>query len=223
MSNTIISFDKLYYLQSPPETSATMRLCECVENQFCDLVRMERTVICAICRLRVIITSRVPVEWKSSVCAISMKYRKMILIIIIISLGQILLSYIANTFSHAHTRAHARAHALTHPPPTFPIRLSLLDGSLCPTMTKLSPPFRRFRWRWMAIRCFIQINSRVCDAVFAIVFGVFLSRKKISRPIWDANSLHDMLSVDTNSLRHLPRWFSTCSLITPTDLRRIIV
>ena len=38
------------------------------------------------------------------------------------------------------------------------------------------------RWRWrsidrdrltMAGRCFIQINSRVCDAVFAIVLGVF--------------------------------------------------
>ena len=53
----------------------------------------------------VIITSRVPVEGKSSVCAISMNYRKMILIIIIISLGQILLAYIANT-SRTHTQTH---------------------------------------------------------------------------------------------------------------------
>ena len=113
MNNTIISFDKLYYLQSPPETTATMRLCECVENQFCDLVQMERTVICAICRLRVIITSRVPVEWKSSVCAISMKYRKMILIFIIISLGQILLSYITNTL-RTHTHAHPLVHTHSH-------------------------------------------------------------------------------------------------------------
>ena len=43
-------------------------------------------------------TSRVPVEGKSSVCLICiMKYGIIILIIIIISLGEILLSYIANT------------------------------------------------------------------------------------------------------------------------------
>ena len=57
----------------------------------------------------VIIASRVPVEGKSSVCAISMNYRKMILIIIIISLGQILLSYIANT-----SRTHICRHTPTH-------------------------------------------------------------------------------------------------------------
>ena len=43
----------------------------------------------------IMFTSRVPVEGKSSVCVISMKYRIIILIIIIISLGKILLSYIA--------------------------------------------------------------------------------------------------------------------------------
>ena len=42
-----------------------------------------------------------------------MKYRKMILIIIIISLGQILLSYMANT-SRTHACTHARTHACTH-------------------------------------------------------------------------------------------------------------
>ena len=50
----------------------------------------------------IIITSRVPVEGKSSVCVICIKYRIIILIIIIISLGQILLSYISNT-SYTHT------------------------------------------------------------------------------------------------------------------------
>ena len=58
-------------------------------------------------------TSRVPVEGKSSVCLICMKYTIIFLIIIIISLGQILLSYIANT-SRTHARTHARAHARTH-------------------------------------------------------------------------------------------------------------
>ena len=58
-------------------------------------------------------------------CLICMKYRIIILIIIIISLGKISLSYIANT-SRTHACTHARAHTLTltnkhaqpHPPPT---------------------------------------------------------------------------------------------------------
>ena len=64
-------------------------------------------------------TSQVPVEGKSSVCAISMKYMKMITIIIIISLGKILLSYIYGkhtTYTHTHT--HTREHAHTNPPPS---------------------------------------------------------------------------------------------------------
>ena len=58
-------------------------------------------------------TSRVPVEGKSSVCLICMKYKLIILIIIIISLVQILLSYIANT-SRMHACTHARTHVRTH-------------------------------------------------------------------------------------------------------------
>ena len=45
---------------------------------------------------RIISTSRVPVEGKSSVCLICMKYRIIILIIIIISLDKILSSYISH-------------------------------------------------------------------------------------------------------------------------------
>ena len=71
----------------------------------------------------IIITSRVPVEGKSSVCA------KMILIIIIISLGKILLSYILQTH-HACMHAHTRAHEHLHPPP------SLFTVSVRPTMTE---------------------------------------------------------------------------------------
>ena len=58
--------------------------------------------------LQINLTSRVPVEGKSSVFLICTKYRIIILIIIIISLGQILLSYIENTSHHART--HARMH-----------------------------------------------------------------------------------------------------------------
>ena len=47
-------------------------------------------------------TSRVPVGGKASVCLICMKYRIIILIIIIKRLGEILLSYIAHT-SRTHT------------------------------------------------------------------------------------------------------------------------
>ena len=50
----------------------------------------------------IIITSRVPVGGKSSVCLICMKYRIIILIIIIKRLGEISLSYIAHT-SRTHT------------------------------------------------------------------------------------------------------------------------
>ena len=50
----------------------------------------------------IIITSRVPVGGKASVCLICMKYRIIILIIIIKRLGEILLSYIAHTL-RTHT------------------------------------------------------------------------------------------------------------------------
>ena len=59
-------------------------------------------------------------------CVMCMQFR---IIILIISLGQILSSYIANT---SHTRAHARTHACTHThtdTPPSPFRLSLFDGS----------------------------------------------------------------------------------------------
>ena len=68
------------------------------------------------CKYDIIIngTSRVPVEGKSSVCAICMKYR--IIILIIISLGQILLSYIANI---------SRTHPRTPTPPPFRLSCSM--------------------------------------------------------------------------------------------------
>ena len=76
-------------------------------------------------------TRWVPVEGKSSVCLICMKYRILILIIIIISLCQILLSYIANTSrTHAcpRTRAHACASTQTLPsPPPYRLALFICD------------------------------------------------------------------------------------------------
>ena len=64
-------------------------------------------------------TSRYTRWGESSVCLICMKYRIIILIIIIIGLDKILSSYIANT-SRTHARTYARAHsrtlAYTHTP-----------------------------------------------------------------------------------------------------------
>ena len=108
-----------------------------------------------------------PLRGKSSVSVICMKYR--ILIIIIVSVGQILLSYIANT-----SRTHARILADTHSPTHHHRR----SGCYCsmgrwgPTVTELTS-LRRFRWRSMVGHCFIQMQSRSSDSVFVIVVGVF--------------------------------------------------
>ena len=84
---------------------------------------------------KVIDTHRVPVEGKSSVCLICMKYRIIILIIIIISMGEILLSYIANT-SRTHILTHTQTH--THTPPS-PFRF---DVSVAPKSDEVNAHFR---------------------------------------------------------------------------------
>ena len=60
------------------------------------------TVVLGCVDDRITNTSMVPVGGKASVCLICMKYRIIILIIIIKRLGEILLSYIAHT-SRTHT------------------------------------------------------------------------------------------------------------------------
>ena len=86
------------------------------------------------------LTSRVPVDGKSSVCVICMKYRIIFLIIIFISLGQIILSYMANTSrtharTHAHTRApahtHRRARARAHSPTAVTIQVIAVTWAVC--------------------------------------------------------------------------------------------
>ncbi len=74
-------------------------------------------------------TSRIPVEGKSSVCVICMKYRIIVLIIIIIRMGQIILSYMGNT--HAHTHAHTRARAQSHPPTAVTIQVVGVTRAVC--------------------------------------------------------------------------------------------
>ena len=87
-------------------------------------------------------TSRVPVEGKSSVCLICIKYRIIILIIIIISLCEILLSYFANTYARTYTHT---------PPWRSGYRCSM--GRWRPTVAARSAGDN-------GRRCFIQINTR---------------------------------------------------------------
>ena len=102
-------------------------------------------------------TSRIPVEGKALVCLICVRYRIIILVIIIISLGQILLSYIENTSrTHARTRAHAHIHARKHiyTHTAEPFRLALCDGSVRPNRD--GP----FRWRQSASLLHSNKNTR---------------------------------------------------------------
>ena len=94
-----------------------------------------------------LITSPVPVEGKSSVCVICMKYRIIFYYHQPVRLCQIVLSYIANTSrTHArtgartHTRVHVRAHA--------------------PARTPAHPHTHTHDCRCIAIRCQPTVTGR---------------------------------------------------------------
>ena len=96
-------------------------------------------------------TNRVLVEGKSSVCVICMKYRILFVIIIIISLGQTIISYMTNT-SRAHAGMHTHTHTNTHAHMNTPTAIVGLVVAyrwvgVRPTITKLKPPVLLFRWR----------------------------------------------------------------------------
>ena len=95
----------------------------------------------------------------------------------------------------------------THPPTHRRRRpgCRCLTGRCAPNHDKVNAPFLPVPLA-MNGRSVLHSNkeSRICDAVFAIILGGF-SRIKNSSPNWDANSWQDVISVDTNSLRHLPR------------------
>ena len=166
---------------------------------------------------------RVPVEWKSSVCLnlICMKYRIIILIIIIISLGQILLSYIANTSHtharmrmHARTRAHACASTLTHTAAAVEVSAIRWHPTVWPTPLAFVAGSR-----------VIEINTRADDPVYPIFWMFFAYKKLLGRT---ETRTRDRICFQTlRTVRDISRddWarIATCSLRTPTDLRRIIV
>ena len=108
----------------------------------------------------------VPVEGNHQLCLVCMKYRIIILIIIIISLGKIVSSYIANT---------PRTHACTD--------VGTLTLSHTPTRDRRCSqwvhPFRRWRDNG---RSATHLNKqRAGNSVFPIVW--FFSRIQNSRPI----------------------------------------
>ena len=97
--------------------------------------------------------SRVPFEGKSSVCVICMKYRIIILItcIIIISLGQILLSCIANTSRTGRWR---------------------------PTMTELTPLFAGSAGDQWPVSASFK-NTVAWTPQYSLKFWVFYAYKKV--------------------------------------------
>ena len=98
-------------------------------------------------------------------CLICMKCRIIILIIIIISLGEILLSSIANT-----SRMHGPE--CTHTPPFR------FDASVAPKHDEVNA---LFRLAFMAGSWVIQINTCAGDPI-SPRFCVFFAYKKIARP-----------------------------------------
>ena len=146
-----------------------------------------------------------------------MKYTtsRIVILIIIISLGQILLSYIANT-SRTHARTHARTHSPTHRCRLQVVAVRLVGGAQ-PWQNYV--PFRLFHWRSMAGRCFIQIKSRgrlsIRDS-----FGCFSHIKKIrgrtETPTRDRMDCHLIRTVWDISLDDWAR-IGTCSLLASTD------
>ena len=156
------------------------------------------------CFTELVRTSRVPVEGKSSVCLIFMKYRIIILIIIITSLGHILLSIANTSCTHAHTRMRTDTHT------AVAFRSSLFDGSVVPNHE--GP----FRWqKWLSP---LHSNKHTRGQPVLPRFCVFLlkllgrtetrTRDRMCfqsiRTVWD-------ISQDDRAI------IATCSLLTATD------
>ena len=136
-----------------------------------------------------------------------MKYRILILIIIIISLGEILLSYIANT-----SRTHAHTH--THTPPS-PFRF---DASVTPKHDKVNAPFSPVPLAFMAGSWVIQINTHAGDPIFPRFFAYIINKLlgRTETRTRDRMYCHTIRIVRDISRDDRAR-IATCSLRTPTD------
>ena len=101
---------------------------------------------------------RVPVEGKSSVCLICMKYRIIILIIVIISLGKNIIIVYCKHITHARMDGRTHAHTHPHAHPTHDRRCSL---SLC------AQPCLRHGWALLFRRW--RDNGRSDTAVTSVM------------------------------------------------------
>ena len=137
-----------------------------------------------------------------------MKYRK---IIIIISLSKILSNTLrTDAYMHAHTRAHE------HPP--TPVAVRSVDASNHDSVMVGCPLFD-------AGRCFIEINNARATLYSRYFWGFFAYKKMLSRT--ETHTRDRMYYQTIRTVRYISRddraRIATCSLRTPTDLRRIIV
>ena len=151
-------------------------------------------------------------------CLICMKYRIILLIIIIISLGKISLSYIANTScthacmhartrTHAHTRKHA--HPTPTPTPTHDRRCSLYR---CAQSVRHGWAHRFRRWR--------DNGRSVIHCQLFVYSSVSLDRYQIEHYFVD-HSNSCLMSLLTIIYCHQPRYLkisttSICSSFTVT-------
>ena len=118
--------------------------------------------------------------------------------------------------SRTHMRAHT--HVCAHTPPS-PFRLSLFDGLVAPNCDGVSALFRRFRWRSMASRCFIQINTCAGDPVSPRFWVFFVYKKLLGRiETWtrDRMCFQSIRTAWDTSWDDRAR-IATCSLLTATD------
>ena len=132
-----------------------------------------------------ILLAGIPTEGKSSECLICMKYRIIILIIIIISLGQIFYRILQthHTCTHARTRAHM--HAFTHVRTSMRTHTHTHVAAVTVRRTgyrySVSPncdgPLRLRQCRSLAI----QITTCSGDPITPI-FWMFFAYKNIARP-----------------------------------------
>ena len=142
-------------------------------------------------------------------CLICMKYRILILIIIIISLGQILLSYIANiSRAHTHAHMHVGAHTHTHTAVATAVQVSAIY--LRPTVTDRSAGIHSR---------FIEINTRATHPISRRLLMFFSYKKLLDRTEMrtrDRICFQPIQTVRDISQEDRAR-IATCSLRTPTD------
>ena len=112
-------------------------------------------------------------------CVIYIKYRLTILIIIIISLAQILLSYIANTsHTHTHVRTWARKNAHTPSWRRHHSGCRCLMGRWRPTVTELKPLFAGSAGDQWPVAGSLKISTHAGDPI-SQRFWVFFAYKKL--------------------------------------------